>query len=202
MWMADLHRQRTLERAGWTFWRCWGSSYYRDPDACMADLFATLQNNGIDPIGGMDADLTDVVEYREVFGIKKSEPIDEVITHESPSESDEPEEAEEPELQPNDEDFDVDSDTDQKRKPADVPDGEIQSAVRVVLSGCPNRSCTVESLAGRVLKHLGLRTRSGPRAEFAKRVRRNVLTLERRGVVQRYKATNERVRLLQDELLI
>jgi hypothetical protein len=53
-----------------------------------------------------------------------------------------------------------------------------------------------------VLKHLGLRTRSGPRAEFAKRVRRNVLTLERRGVVQRYKATNERVRLLQDELLI
>jgi very-short-patch-repair endonuclease len=202
MWMADLHRQRTLERAGWTFWRCWGSSYYRDPNACMADLFATLQHHGIDPIGGMDADLTDIVEYREVFGIKKSEPTEDVIANEPPGESDEPEETEEPEPLPSDEDSEIDSETDQKRKPADVPDGEIQSAVRVVLSGCPNRSCTVESLAGRVLKHLGLRTRSGPRAEFAKRVRRNVLALERRGIVQRYKATNERVRLLQDELHI
>ena len=202
MWMADLHRQRTLERAGWTFWRCWGSSYYRDPSACMADLFATLQHHGIDPIGGMDADLTDIVEYREVFGIKKSEPTEDVIANEPPGDSDEPEESDDPESLPSDEDSDVDLDTDQKRKPADVPDGEIQSAVRVVLSGCPNRSCTVESLAGRVLKHLGLRTRSGPRAEFAKRVRRNVLALERRGIVQRYKATNERVRLLQDELHI
>jgi very-short-patch-repair endonuclease len=200
MWMADLHRQRTLERAGWTFWRCWGSSFYRDPDACMADLFATLQHLGIDPIGGMDADLTDVVEYREVYGIKKSEPIDDEIANEPPSESDETEEGEEPEPLASDEDFDVDSDTEQKRKPADVLDGEIQSSVRLVLSGCPNRSCTVDSLAGRVLKQLGLRTRSGPRAEFAKRVRRSVLTLERRGIVQRYKATNERVRLLQDEL--
>jgi very-short-patch-repair endonuclease len=202
MWMADLQRQRTLERAGWTFWRCWGSSYYRDPDACMADLFATLEHHGIDPIGGMDADLTDVVEYREVCGIKKSEPTDEILVSEAPDEGGEPEEPEDPEPLPSDQDFEVDSDTEQKRKSADVPDGEIQSTIRIVLSGCPNRSCTVESLAGRVLKHLELRTRSGPRAEFAKRVRRNLLTLERRGAVQRYKATNERVRLLQDELQI
>lgn len=202
MWMADLQRQRTLERAGWTFWRCWGSSFYRDPDSCMADLFATLQQHGIEPIGGMDADLTDVVEYREVCGIKKSEPTDEILVSEAPDEGGEPEEPEDPEPLPSDQDFEVDSDTEQKRKPADVPDGEIQSTIRIVLSGCPNRSCTVESLAGRVLKHLELRTRSGPRAEFAKRVRRNLLTLERRGVVQRYKATNERVRLLQQELPI
>lgn len=23
-WLHDLQRQRTLERVGWTFWRCWG----------------------------------------------------------------------------------------------------------------------------------------------------------------------------------
>lgn len=201
MWMADLHRQRTLERAGWTFWRCWGSSFYRDSDACMADLFATLEHHGITAIGGMDADLTDVVEYREVFGIKKEQPTDSLIPEELPTETDEPEEAEEPESSTCD-DEEEDSVSDKRRKPADVPDTEIQSVIRIVLTGCPNRSCTVESLAGRVLKHLGLRTRSGPRADFAKRVRRNVFTLERRRLVQRYKATNERVRLLQDELHI
>jgi len=72
VWMEDLQRQRTLERAGWTFWRCWGSSFLREPDACMADLFSILKGHEIDPIGGLDADLTDVVEYREV-GIPESE---------------------------------------------------------------------------------------------------------------------------------
>lgn len=72
VWMEDLQRQRTLERAGWTFWRCWGSSFLREPDACMADLFSILKGHEIDPIGGLDADLTDIVEYREV-GIPESE---------------------------------------------------------------------------------------------------------------------------------
>ena len=68
MWVSDLQRQRTLERAGWTFWRCWGSSFLRDQDACMTDLFGVLKSHGIEPIGAMDADLSDVVEYREVGG--------------------------------------------------------------------------------------------------------------------------------------
>jgi very-short-patch-repair endonuclease len=202
MWMADLHRQRTLERAGWTFWRCWGSSYYRDPDACMADLFATLQHQGIEPIGRLDADLTDVVEYREVFGMKKTEAVDELIVSEPPCESDESEEAEESGELSDHEESDSDLESAQTRKPADVPDGEIQSSISMVLSCCPNRSCTVESLPGRILRRLEIKTRSRPRAEFAKRVRRNLLSLERKGVVQRYKATNERVRLIQAELHI
>lgn len=70
VWMEDLQRQRTLERAGWTFWRCWGSSFLRDPDTCMSDLFAVLESHGIEAIGGLDADLSDVVEYREV-GIRE-----------------------------------------------------------------------------------------------------------------------------------
>lgn len=64
--MQDLHRQRTLERAGWTFWRCWGSSFIRDPDECMADLFRTLERLGIERVGGEGLDLSEIVEYREV----------------------------------------------------------------------------------------------------------------------------------------
>lgn len=72
VWIEDLQRQRTLERAGWTFWRCWGSSFIRDSDACMADLFSVLKSHGIDPVGELDADLTDAVEYREV-GVPENE---------------------------------------------------------------------------------------------------------------------------------
>jgi very-short-patch-repair endonuclease len=69
VWLEDLHRQRTLERAGWKFWRCWASSFIRDPDSCMLDLFATLENVGIGQIGGEGLDLSEVVEYREVSGV-------------------------------------------------------------------------------------------------------------------------------------
>jgi len=41
-WMDDWKRQRTMERVGWTFWRCWGSSYTIDPEACIEDLVNVL----------------------------------------------------------------------------------------------------------------------------------------------------------------
>jgi transcription elongation GreA/GreB family factor len=64
--MEDLHRQRVLERAGWTFWRCWASSFVRDPEPCMADLCRMLGKMGIEPIGAVDVDLTEVVAFREI----------------------------------------------------------------------------------------------------------------------------------------
>jgi very-short-patch-repair endonuclease/transcription elongation GreA/GreB family factor len=68
-WLQDLHRQRTLERAGWTFWRCWGSSFIRDPDGCVADLMRALESLGVEPVGATDVDFTEIVEYREVGSI-------------------------------------------------------------------------------------------------------------------------------------
>jgi very-short-patch-repair endonuclease len=50
-WADDMRRQRVLERVGWRFWRCWASSFTLDPEACMADLLATLERAGIQPIG-------------------------------------------------------------------------------------------------------------------------------------------------------
>ena len=50
-WLEDWNRQKILESAGWTFWRCWASSFALDPEACMDDLVANLREMGIDPIG-------------------------------------------------------------------------------------------------------------------------------------------------------
>lgn len=54
-WMADITRQRALERMGWRFWRCWGSSWTAQREDCLADLFATLAESGIEPLGQVDA---------------------------------------------------------------------------------------------------------------------------------------------------
>jgi very-short-patch-repair endonuclease len=62
-WADDMRRQRVLERVGWRFWRCWASSFALDPDACMADLLATLERLQINPLGERDA-TTIYVEHR------------------------------------------------------------------------------------------------------------------------------------------
>jgi very-short-patch-repair endonuclease len=48
-WMEDWSRQRTMERVGWKFWRCWGSSYTLNPEGCMDDLVKTLKEMQIHP---------------------------------------------------------------------------------------------------------------------------------------------------------
>jgi very-short-patch-repair endonuclease/transcription elongation GreA/GreB family factor len=54
-WADDLARQRVMERVGWRFWRCWGSSFRLDPDGCMDDLVRALSSLGIEPIGDDEA---------------------------------------------------------------------------------------------------------------------------------------------------
>ncbi len=49
-WQQDMRRQRTLERVGWRFWRCFASSFYRDPEAILSDLYELLSRMGIEPI--------------------------------------------------------------------------------------------------------------------------------------------------------
>ena len=44
-----MRRQRALERTGWTFWRCFASSYIRRRDAVLDDLRQTLEAQGIAP---------------------------------------------------------------------------------------------------------------------------------------------------------
>ncbi|MDF1738639.1 MAG: AAA domain-containing protein [Verrucomicrobiales bacterium] len=65
-WMDDMGRQRVLERAGWKFWRCWGSSFAKDRNGCIEDLVETLTADGIEPIGGQDIDFSGMVDFRSV----------------------------------------------------------------------------------------------------------------------------------------
>lgn len=65
-WQDDMTRQRVLERAGWTFWRCFASSFVRRRQAVLDDLMQTLETLGIEPLGAESVDSTAWVLYKEV----------------------------------------------------------------------------------------------------------------------------------------
>lgn len=48
-WPADMQRQRTLERAGWRFWRCFASRFIRERQAVLTELCTLLTSLGIMP---------------------------------------------------------------------------------------------------------------------------------------------------------
>jgi very-short-patch-repair endonuclease len=54
-WSHDVRRQRVLERAGWTFWRCFAATFVRRRVAALEDLRSTLAANGIEPLGAQRA---------------------------------------------------------------------------------------------------------------------------------------------------
>jgi very-short-patch-repair endonuclease len=75
-WRQDMRRQRVLERVGWRFWRCFASSFYRDPDGVMNDLFDMLSRMGIEPIGQTEVKRSDrrFTEHRTIEP-PKDEPV-------------------------------------------------------------------------------------------------------------------------------
>src|SRR3546814_977388 len=50
-WGEDSHRQHILERAGWTFWRCFASTWVRRKSSMIDELVQTLPEHGIEPVG-------------------------------------------------------------------------------------------------------------------------------------------------------
>jgi very-short-patch-repair endonuclease len=78
-WSDDMARQRVLERAGWTFWRCFASSWTRRREACIADLLQTLAGLGIEPLGSETVDNTVWVHYREVDPFFVDTPVAEAL---------------------------------------------------------------------------------------------------------------------------
>lgn len=48
---ADMQRQQILERAGMPFWRVRGSTFFRDPETALEDLWRTLDERGVYPEG-------------------------------------------------------------------------------------------------------------------------------------------------------
>ncbi len=65
-WQDDMTRQRVLERAGWTFWRCFASSFVRRRETVLDDLMQTLTGLGIGPLGAESVDNTIWVQHKVV----------------------------------------------------------------------------------------------------------------------------------------
>ena len=65
-WAEDMARQRVLERAGWTFWRCFASNFRRHRSVLLDDLFTTMSNLAIEPLGSDGVDNTVWVYSKEV----------------------------------------------------------------------------------------------------------------------------------------
>ena len=76
-WQDDMTRQRVLERAGWTFWRCFASSFVRNREEVLADLMQTLNNLGIEPLGSESIDNTVWVHHKEIDPYANIEDSDE-----------------------------------------------------------------------------------------------------------------------------
>ena len=49
VWTQDMIRQRDLERAGWTFWRCFASSWFMEKPKMVKSLVDMLDRMGIRP---------------------------------------------------------------------------------------------------------------------------------------------------------
>jgi hypothetical protein len=75
-----MARQRVLERAGWTFWRCFASSFTLRRDAVINDLLQTLESLGIEPLGSEFIDNTVWVHSREVDPYAVTEYVEVVTT--------------------------------------------------------------------------------------------------------------------------
>jgi very-short-patch-repair endonuclease len=72
-WQDDMARQRILERAGWTFWRCFASSFVRRRKEVLSDLLRTLEGLRIEPLGAESIDNTIWVHHKVVdpYGVEE-----------------------------------------------------------------------------------------------------------------------------------
>jgi very-short-patch-repair endonuclease len=65
-WEDDMNRQRTLERVGWQFWRCFASTFVMNKDNVLRDLIENLTERCIEPIGSEDITYSIHSEHRKI----------------------------------------------------------------------------------------------------------------------------------------
>ena len=65
-WAEDMSRQRTLERAGWSFHRIWGPSYFSDKKSSNSELLQVLKEHGIEKHHDGFASAQGIVESRHI----------------------------------------------------------------------------------------------------------------------------------------
>lgn len=184
---ADMQRQRLLERCGWEFFRVRESSFYANRDRALQQLWVMLEERGIRPGSFFEEDHSENEEGLE--DVADEQFLAEI--DDSPEEDDDP-------TYKDDlfENVGIDLAT-VGRRAEEVTTTEIQNAIIKALTKCPNRSCTAHSLVSRVLREVEVLTRGNPRKVFEHRVFRVLNTLEEQGVIEKYKAKNNRIRLVR-----
>ena len=59
-YLNDVQRQRDLERCGWVFWRIRESSFYRNKEEALLNLWKNLEERGIFPIRNMSDEINNL----------------------------------------------------------------------------------------------------------------------------------------------
>ena len=177
---ADMQRQRQLERCGWEFFRVSEAAFYSNEEDALTPLWRMLEERGIVPDGGATADKIRTPHKQngdDDYGEAGENGNEQEGQGEAPDNG-------APDIQ-------------SRRHPEEVSSQEISDAIIKALKNCPNHSCTLHSLTGRVLKEVGVLTRGKPRARFERRVNRMANALCEKDRLEKYKAKNERIRLLK-----
>ncbi|MFO1320932.1 MAG: AAA family ATPase [Burkholderiales bacterium] len=65
-WITDVARQRVLERAGWTFHRCFATRFVLQRERVLAELEAALASHGIRPLGTHEDVSSALTEHRVI----------------------------------------------------------------------------------------------------------------------------------------
>ena len=176
---ADMERQRQLERCGWEFFRVREAAFYSNKEDALAGLWQALA----------ERDIYAHSSYRNASTEDdcKAEDFD----------------ADTDDIAQNDEDDHLSDESDgdgrhSGRRLEKIAATEIQETIVSALSKRPNQSCTLDSLTARVLKELDVLTRGNPRMNFQRRVMQSVEILERRGRIEKYKAKNRRIKLINE----
>ena len=196
--MADNQRQRQLERCGWRFVIIWASDFYRDADTALAPLWERLEKEQIHPEQKWDEERRNRTESSiAAQGASGADTSTESIRPAENGATDgTPQQPEETVVESNNglaaaHTEPVHNNAQTRPHTAQV----IQQAIIAVLNNRPNKSCTKKSITTHVLRELNINTRGNPRAEFDRRVKRNVTALKHKGLVEEYTATNKRLRL-------
>ena len=77
-----------------------------------------------------------------------------------------------------------------------MPNRRLGAVICEIIQECPNYTIKRDDLPSRVSKYFGFITRSSPRAQLGKKIGWALTHLKKAGLVEEYKATNVRIRLL------
>jgi len=191
--VADMERQRKLERCGWQFFRIRGSCYYATPEKALEPLWVQLERMGI----------RSVAEESTIGVSEHEQGVDQEDNDNGEEQTISEEFLEEEDLEPDDV---PEEEVERVGEYQETHPKSIYEALRVkshifgrivieTLRERPNNSCMRESMPTYILKKWNVKTRGFPRKQFAKKVDDYLAVMARKGYITIYKSKNIRIKL-------